>query len=150
MFEFSDGLLVGQQHSRRNGIASTLGAQERILVWITPGANAAAMIQSGRRNADRFHGDLMVAYVRKPELSADDQAVLEHNLAAARDAHAHIEILEGADEIDTILKFARDQGITQVFVEQGARENWRDRLIGTPLDRLVLGANDIDVRVFPQ
>ena len=138
-----------ESYLQRNGIASTFGAQERILVCITPRANAAPMIESGRRNAERFHGDLTVAYVGQPELSADDQAALERNLQIARTANAHIEILDGVDPIETILKFAHDRGITQIFVGHSTRVRWWERLTGTPLDRLIRGANDIDVRVFP-
>src|SRR5579863_2605945 len=138
-----------EAYLQRNGITQTFGAQERILVCVTPRANAAAMIESGRRNAERFHGDLTVAYVSQPEISADDQSALERNLAMARDAQAHVELLDGEDPIDTILDFARERGITQIFVGHSAREKWWERLTGTPLDRLIRGANDIDVRVFP-
>jgi two-component system, OmpR family, sensor histidine kinase KdpD len=138
-----------EAYLQRNGIASTFGTQERILVCITPRANATAMIQSGHRNAERFHGDLTVAYVSQPELSADDQAALDRNLAIAREANAHIEMLDGEDAIETILKFARERGITQIFVGHSTREGWWERLTGTPLDRLIRGANDIDVRIFP-
>jgi len=138
-----------EAYLQRNGIASTFGTQERILVCITPRANATAMIQSGHRNAERFHGDLTVAYVSQPELSADDQAALDRNLAIARAANAHIEMLDGEDAIETILKFARERGITQIFVGHSTREGWWERLTGTPLDRLIRGANDIDVRIFP-
>jgi two-component system sensor histidine kinase KdpD len=119
------------------------------MVCITPRANASTMIQSGRRNADRFHGDLTVAYVNQPELTADDQAALERNLAIARDAQAHIEILDGEDAVGTILKFAREHGITQIFVGHSTRQRWWERLTGTPLDRLIRDADDIDVRIFP-
>lgn len=138
-----------EQYLQRNGITQTFGAQERIMVCITPRANAAAMIASGRRNAERFHGDLTVAYVRQSEISADDQAALDRNLAIARDAKAHIEILDGEDPIETILTFARDHGVTQVFVGHSTDERWWERLTGTPLDRLIRDAHDIDVRVFP-
>jgi two-component system sensor histidine kinase KdpD len=138
-----------EAYLQRNGITQTFGAQERIMVCITPRANAAAMIESGRRNAERFHGDLTVAYVSQPEISADDQAALDRNLGIARDAQAHIELLDGEDPIDTILDFARERGITQIFVGHSAKEKWWERLTGTPLDRLIRGANDIDVRVFP-
>jgi two-component system, OmpR family, sensor histidine kinase KdpD len=138
-----------ESYLQRNGIVQTFGAQERILVCVTPRANAAPMIESGRRNAERFHGDLTVAYVSQPEISADDQAALDRNLAIAREAQAHIELLDGEDPIDTILDFARERGITQIFVGHSAREKWWERLTGTPLDRLIRGANDIDVRVFP-
>lgn len=134
---------------QRNGIPQTFGAQERIMVCITPRANAAPMIASGRRNADRFHGDLIVAYVRQPEITADDQTALERNLSIARAANAKIEILDGTDPIETLLKFAHDHGMTQIFVGHSIREQWWERLTGTPLDRLIRGAHDIDVRVFP-
>lgn len=137
-----------ESYLQRNGISQTFGAQERIMVCITPRANATAMIESGRRNADRFHGDLTVAYVGQPELSPEDQAALERNLEIARAARAHIEILDGEDVVDTILKFAREHGITQIFVGHTSRSKWWQRF-STPLDRLIRGANDIDVRVFP-
>jgi two-component system sensor histidine kinase KdpD len=133
----------------RHGIEQLWGAHERILVCVSPYADATKMIASGRRNADRFHGDLTVAYVRQAEISADDQSALERNLAIARDAQAHIEILDGEDPVETILQYARQHGITQVFVGHSTQERWWERYTGTPLDRLIRGANDIDVRVFP-
>ena len=138
-----------EAYLQRNGIASTFGTQERILVCITPRTNAAPMIESGKRNAQRFHGDLTVAYVTQPELSSDDQEALERNLEIARAAEAHIEMLDGVDPIETILRFAHERGITQLFVGHSTRERWWERLTGTPLDRLIHGAHDIDVRIFP-
>jgi two-component system sensor histidine kinase KdpD len=138
-----------EAYLQRAGVTQTFGAQERIMVCITPRANAHTMIQSGRRNADRFHGDLTVAYVRQAEISSADQAALEANLAIAREAKARIEILDGQDPIETILRFAREHGVTQIFVGHSTQERWWERFTGTPLDRLVDGAEDIDVRVFP-
>lgn len=138
-----------EAYLQRNGITQTFGAQERILVCVTPRANATAMIESGRRNADRFHGDLTVAYVRQPELAAEDQAALDRNLAIAHAAQAHVEILEGEDPVDAIMTLARERGITQIFVGHSARQRWWHILGRTPLDRLIRSANDIDVRVFP-
>jgi two-component system, OmpR family, sensor histidine kinase KdpD len=138
-----------EAYLHRNGMPQTFGAQERILVCITPRANAAPMIASGKRNADRFHGDLTVAYVRQAEISPSDQEALERNLSIARAAEARIEILDGQDPIETLLKFAHEHGVTQIFVGHSTREQWWERFTGTPLDRLIRGANDIDVRVFP-
>lgn len=138
-----------EAYLRRNGLPQTFGAQERILVAITPRANAGPMIASGKRNADRFHGDLTVAYVRQAEIAAADQEALERNLAIARAAQARIEILDGQDPIETLLGYAHEHGVTQIFVGHSTREQWWERFTGTPLDRLIRGAHDIDVRVFP-
>ena len=135
---------------RLNGIQSAWGTQERILVCMTPRANAAKMLASGRRNADRFHGELFAMYVTQDNLTAEDHLALERNITLARAQHAHIEVLEGKDPVETILDYARTHGITQIFVGHNLRRGWRSRLGGTPLDRLIRGTEGIDLRVFPQ
>jgi two-component system sensor histidine kinase KdpD len=132
-----------------HGIESTWGTQERILVCMTPRANAASVLASGRRNADRFHGELFAIYVTQKHLTAEDQLAVERNAMLARAQHARVERLEGADPIKAILAYARTQGITQIFVGHNLSPSWRNRLGGGPLDRLIRDAEGIDVRVFP-
>ena len=139
-----------ESYLRLNGIQSTWGTQERILVCMTPRANAARMLASGRRNADRFHGELFAIYVMQENLTAEDHMALERNVTLARAQHAHVETLEAKDPVQTILDYARSHGVTQIFVGHNLRRSWRNRLGGTPLDRLIRGAEGIDVRVFPQ
>jgi two-component system sensor histidine kinase KdpD len=139
-----------ESYLRLHGIQSTWGTQERILVGMTPRANAAKMLASGRRNADRFHGELFAIYVTQPHLTAEDQLALDRNVLLARAQEAQVDILTGKDPIATILEYARSHNITQIFVGHNLRRGWRDRLGGTPLDRLIRDAEGIDVRVFPQ
>ncbi len=140
-----------EQYLSLHGLESSWGTQERILVCMTPRANAAKMLASGRRNADRFHGELFAIYVMQEHLTDDDRLVLDRNVTLANAQHAHVETLEGKDPIATILEYARARGITQIFVGHHIRpRGWRDQLGGTPLDRLIRGAEGIDVRVFPQ
>jgi two-component system sensor histidine kinase KdpD len=134
----------------RRGIAASWGAQERVLVCLTPRANASAMIESGRRNAERFHGELFAVYVTQPETAPEDQQALERNLEIARQAGAKVEILEGVDPAEAILEFAGAHGITQIFIGHSRRSGWWTRLAGTPVDRLLDRAENMDVRVFPQ
>ncbi|PYR52956.1 MAG: hypothetical protein DMF89_00960, partial [Acidobacteria bacterium] len=126
-----------EAYLRLHGIQSTWGTQERILVCMTPRANAARMLASGRR-------------VVQANLTDEDRLALERNVTLAKAQGAHVETLEGSDPVKTILDFARAHGITQVFVGHNLRHNWRNRLGGTPLDRLLRDAEGIDVRVFPQ
>ena len=104
---------------------------------MTPRANAAKMLASGRRNADRFHGELFAIYVMQANLTDDDRMALERNVMLARAQQAHVETLEGKDPIKTILDYAERHGITQIFVGHNLRRGWRNRLGGTPLDRLI-------------
>ena len=144
--------VVDQQlelYLRRQGIAQVYGTHERILVCVTPRSNASLMIRRGRRQADRFHGDLHVVYVQQEGLNAADQKILEENLACAREANAHVEILQGEEPIESILEFAARQGITQIFVGHSPRSGWLSGWKANPVERLIMGAEGIDVRIFP-
>jgi len=133
----------------RHGIEQLWGTHERILVCVSPFVDAAEIIASGRRNADRFHGDLYVAYVIRPDITPEQGEVLEKNLAQARAAGARIEALDGEDPVDTIMRFARAHGITQIFLPNRMSNNWWDRIFGGPVEHLIRAAENIDVRVFP-
>jgi K+-sensing histidine kinase KdpD len=107
------------------------------------------MIRRGRRQADRFHGDLFVVYVEQNDLAETDRQILERNLSAAREARAHVEILDAEDAIAAILKFAGENGITQIFVGHSQREGFMSRWRPNPVERFIMEADGIDVRVFP-
>lgn len=138
-----------EAYLQRAGVQQTWGTQERIAVCMTPRANAAAMLASGRRNADRFHGELFALYVSQPNLTPEDRSALARNVVLARGQRARVEILDGEDPIAAILAFARANGVTQLFVGHNLHRTWRSRLRGTLLDRLIAEAEGLDVRVFP-
>ena len=133
----------------RHGIQQLWGTHERILVCVSAYADAAKMIASGRRNADRFHGELFVSYINRPDITPEERSVLERNLEEARAVNARIEALDGEDATDAIMEFARTHGITQIFMANRMNTSWWDRIFGRPLDHLVRAAENIDVRVFP-
>jgi two-component system, OmpR family, sensor histidine kinase KdpD len=137
------------EYLERHAIKQHFGAHERILVCITPRANLQEMMEIAEITARRFHGDLIVAYVRQPNISPEDQSALDARLAIANAAGAHIEILEGSDPAEAILTFARSRGITQLFVGHSQRTGLA-RLKGSPLDKLIWEGHGIDVCVFPQ
>ncbi|MGH9446581.1 MAG: universal stress protein [Terriglobia bacterium] len=138
-----------ETYLQKHGIEQLWGAQERILVCVTPRRRAAAMIESGRRNADRFHGEIFVLYVNEPDLSADEHASLDANLSLARKLNAHINVLESEEPIHAIMEFARQHGVTQIFIGHSSRERWWHRLRGSFVDHVIREAEGMDVRVFP-
>lgn len=139
-----------ERYLLEHGMEQIWSANERFLVWITPYADAGPMLESGSRNARRFHGELIAAYVARPDLTPAERATLDRNLKLARDTGAEVHALDGEDPADTVLDFARSRGVTQIFASHGTRRNWWERNLGGPVDRLIRGAEGIDVRVFPQ
>ena len=139
-----------EDYLRRQGVRSSWGTQERILVCMTPRANAAKMLAAARRNVDRFHGELFAIYVVQSKLTEEDRMANERNAALALAQDARLDVLEGNDPVATILDYARRHNITQMFVGHSLKRSWTARLWGTPLGRLVREAEGMDVRVFPQ
>jgi two-component system, OmpR family, sensor histidine kinase KdpD len=131
-----------------HGITARWGAQERILVCLTPRSNAAAMLRSGHRNALRFHGALLAAYVEQPGLNPEDCAQLNAHLELARELGAEVHSLKGTDFVQCILDFAGEQRVTQLFLGHTGQERrwWLSR---SPIDRLIEAAENFDVRLFP-
>ncbi len=133
-----------------HGIRQHLGAQERVMVCATPRANMREMLETARIIAERFHGELIVAYVNQPGISGADRAALEEKLAMARAANAKIEILEGEDPVETLIDFAKSRGVTQLFIGHTQRAGMRNRLLANPVDKLIRRSEGMDVRIFPQ
>jgi two-component system sensor histidine kinase KdpD len=137
------------EYLRRAGIDHLYATHERILVCITPRSHASLMIRRGRRQADRFHGDLHVVHARQDGLGPKDAEVLDQNLRAAREAGAQVATLEGTDPAHAILDYASRHGITQIFVGHSLQTTWKSPFTANLVERLILGADGIDVRIFP-
>jgi two-component system sensor histidine kinase KdpD len=138
-----------ESYVQTHGIEPVFGTQERFLICLTPNSNAKAMIESGRRNKERFQGELYVIYVRQPNLSKKDSSRISEYLESARQAGATAEVLESDDPIEAVIEFAHRKRITQIFIGHGSHENWRNRLFGDPILRLIRATEGIDVRIFP-
>jgi two-component system sensor histidine kinase KdpD len=132
-----------------HGIRQHFGTHERILVCVTPRANVQEMLEEAWTTAERFHGELIVAYVKQPGISQKDQSTLDAKLALAGALGARIEILESEDPAEALLEYARSHGVTQLFIGHSQRKGLA-RFRGSPLDKLIWEGHGMDVRVFPQ
>jgi len=138
-----------QRYMDAHGIMQSWGTQERILVCITPRSSARAMLESGARAMARFHGQLLAVYVRQPrELSRAQEEALQENLAYAKKLGAEVHILEGRDAMDEIIRFAREQRVTQIFIGHTQQSPWK-LWVQNPVDRLIKASEGMDVRIFP-
>ena len=138
-----------QRYMDVHGIVQSWGTQERILVCLTPRSSARAMLESGARNANRFHGQLLTVYVKQKNLTREAEETLADNLEYARKLGAEVHVLEGPDPMGEIIKFAREQRVTQLFIGHTQQSSWKF-WARSPVDRLISAAEGMDVRIFPQ
>ena len=137
-----------QRYMDAHGIMQSWGTQERVLVCITPRSSARVMLESGARGAARFHGQLLALYVRQPDLSREAGETVDQNLDLARKLGADVHIIDGPDPMSAIIRFAREQRVTQIFIGHSGKPAWKF-WAEAPVDRLLKEAEGIDVRLFP-
>lgn len=140
-----------ESYLRSQGTDQTWGVQERILVCVTGNSDATEMLESGRRNADRFQGEFYVLHLQDDEaLTPAQHEQLEKNLRYARELGAETNTLTDTDPVESILLFAMQKGITQIFVGRSAKPpDFWTRLHGNLAVRLIRAAEGIDVIVYP-
>jgi two-component system sensor histidine kinase KdpD len=136
------------EYLKRHGIRQHLSAQERILICMTPRANARDMLDTAHVIAEKFHAEILAAYVRQSGLSDSDETAIYRNLDLARAMGAKIEIMDNRDPVAALLELARLRGITQIFI--GHSQYAGGWFKNSPVERLIRGSKNLDVRIFPQ
>jgi two-component system sensor histidine kinase KdpD len=130
-----------QEYLDAHGVSARWGTQERILVCLTARSDAETMLRSGHRNARRFHGALLAAYVEQSGLKPEEREQIELHLAMARELGAEVHCLKG-DFVTSVIELAHRERITQIFLGHTQRDH-------SPIERLIDTAEDFDIRLFP-
>jgi two-component system sensor histidine kinase KdpD len=100
------------------------GRQEGILIWLTPNPSTAMLIRRGRRVADYLNSSCTAVFVARDsamsELSTEDRAAVGRHLNFCENLRIKPEILESREPAKAIAAWAREHGITQIFVTRDA------------------------------
>jgi two-component system sensor histidine kinase KdpD len=88
--------------------------RERILLWLTPHPSAAMLIRRGRRVADYLGSPCTAVYSDKDAVAMEPYLNFCRNLKITADA------VDAGDVSRSVATYAREHGITQVFVTRHA------------------------------
>lgn len=98
--------------------------EEAIVIWLTPHPSTAMLIRRGRRVADYLDSSCTALFVAKDaamsELPPEDRAAIERHLNFCRNMRIQPEIIESPDPPKAVAAWAREHGITQIFVTRDA------------------------------
>jgi two-component system sensor histidine kinase KdpD len=125
---------------------------ERILVCLTERPSTAVLIRRGKRVADYLHADCLAVHVERNTSSGKDdvrKAALEKHLSFARNLHIETHVLQGKDVARTIVDFAREQNITQIYLGRAGSRRL-SKLLGSTVHRVVRLARDREITVVAE
>lgn len=110
------------------------------------------LLRKASRLAGRLNTDWYCVYVQTPEEAADRidarvQRELVDNIGLAQRMGAEIVTLEGADVARTLIRFAREKGVSMIVVGRTHRSRLHRALRGSVIDRLIGQAEGVDVLV---
>jgi two-component system, OmpR family, sensor histidine kinase KdpD len=102
------------------------GRRESILIWLTPHPSTAMLIRRGRRVADFLNSSCAAVVVARDasmsELSTEDRGAIEKHLNFCRNLRIKPEIIESREPAKAVSAWARDHGITQIFITRDTPE----------------------------
>jgi len=102
---------------------------EKILVNITADPSTAMLLRRARRVADHLQAVCIAVYVHSKEESAaahaEDHPTVDRHLRFAENLRIETEVVHGKDRAQTLVDYARKNGVTQLFLTRSARSNRR-------------------------
>ena len=110
------------------------------------------LLRKASRIAGRLNTDWFCVYVQRPEERADriDSTVQRHlvdNIQLAQSLGAEVVKLEGDDVAATLVRFARERGVTLAIIGETRRSRWYRLRHGSIVDRLMAARTGLDVLV---
>ena len=123
---------------------------ERLLVAVGSSPFSTQLVRWTRRMAAALGAPWIAVHIEPSvALPAEDQRLLDKNLALARELGAEVVVTHDDDIPAALVRVALQHNATQIVVGKPRTRRLRDLLLGTVVDRLLrLGAN-IDIYVVP-
>jgi two-component system sensor histidine kinase KdpD len=127
------------------------GPRERLLLLIEPDPASAALIRRGRRMADYLQADCVAVYVSKTadlrQLNDEERDRLQRHLNFAQALQIRTHVLEGEGMAESLVAFARQQNVTQIFIARQKEHTLRTWFTEGLVQQIVNLAHDMQVTV---
>lgn len=122
---------------------------EKVMVCISSNSTAKKLLRAGARIAGRLGGVWYAVYVDTGQQTPDDAGQIAESLHLAEELGATVIRLKSKRVADSLIEFAKREGITHVIFGQSARTRWEIFLKGSVLNRFLAEVKDAAVQIIP-
>ncbi len=142
-----DEELASYRH--RHGIQEPWETKERIVVALSGAPGGEHLLRRASRMAARSNGEVVGVHVRPADgLMRPTPPGLEAQRRLLSELNGRYAELSGADEADSLVRFARAENATQLLLGASRRSRWYELLHGSVINRVIRDASPIDVHVI--
>ena len=138
-------------YRREEAVSQAWGVQERVLVCASSSHPSTLLIRRGIRLARRVHGKCYVLFIAPPggmkALPEHQRQYVQADMQLARTLDAQAEVIEARDIAAAIVQYAREHGVTQIFLGRSGRSRWEALWGGSVINDVVSRSEGIDVHI---
>lgn len=136
---------------RAKAIPGTWPVSERLIVCIAASPYAKQLVRKAYSIAQQMHAEWYAVYVSAPsvsELSDSDRSFLTDSLNLAEQLGAKLIHLTGTDIATEILRFARENNISQIVIGKPLRSMLWGYIKGSPVSKLLHAQSDFEIHLI--
>ncbi len=128
-------------------VAAPSGPRERILICLTGSPSSAMLIRRGKRVADYLQADCLAIHVARNGAGLQD---VERHMSFARNLRIDARVVEGERIPETIVEFAHQERITQIFMGRSTPPPWWKPFQETVVQQVVRHALDVQITIVAE
>ncbi|MDP4177241.1 MAG: universal stress protein [Bacillota bacterium] len=143
--EVDDRLTV---YKNKKNVEGLVGAKEKILVCVSLNFNSEYLIRRGYRISKNLKAEFFVLYVNNeyPHKEQELEKVYEISVLCNK-MEADFNVLKSRDAAAAIIKYAKDNNITQIVMGQSARTRLHEIIRGSIVRRIMKNTKYVDVLI---
>jgi len=149
----TDQATKSHDYREREGLDQAV-IPEKVMVAMASRGSAKKLLRVGSRVAGRLASDWYAVYVETPgeelgRIKPADYAALQENIRFAKELGAKVVKLKSRRVADSLIDFARREGISHVVFGQTSRSRWEILWHGSIINRFLDEVRDATVQVVP-
>lgn len=133
-------------HGSKSRVERPWAARDRVMICISPTQPSMRLIRRGWRTGQRLRAEVIAVYVEEDEPSAKEKQILENDFALAERLGIPTARLKG-DVGDELIKYARDNKITQLVIGHSSRSRVQEMLRPSIVSAIIRELRTIDILV---
>jgi two-component system sensor histidine kinase KdpD len=135
-------------YMRAKAISSSWPATDKLMVCIAASPNATQLVRKAYRMAQNTNAEWYVVHISPPvlrTLSDRERAYLAEAFRLAEEFGARTFDLSGPDVVPGLLRFARENNISQIIIGRPRQSLLWGALSGSPVYRLIRSQSEFDL-----